>query len=528
LAYGRQDLPEGIMENGRIKDEEAMRRNVMAMFEKANPGPVSVKEVAFILPSRNVFSHIFKFPAYLSLHDAKKAIYFEAENVIPFSIDDLYWDIVLLEKTLVKDNNLEKQKKGDQMLFFAGVQKDIAEEYVHFFEGMGIKPVLFGVHPIALPEALSTEMTLDGQVQFFIEFDAYGTNYSIFKDGVLKYFLSSSEGSELLLSGLAKSLGMKEVNLMDQWRSKVLSPEMLDSMKTFVQKKYRQAKRIVEENESKEDIGIITDVYLTGEFASLPQFLEQLKVEFLQKRVHIGDPKHGILVDDKKFAEQHQKLGGGQVPYSVYLTNAVGIAKQKIFEPEVLNLLPDSIKKDFLKEKIWMGMAVITFLMAIFSVVLVGLMFIKHAQIIGDRDRLFVQKTSVSNLLFGTRYQEVKTMLTSFNSEISQLARVNQSLFSLPTVLEEIMSMVPDEISIYNYSFSDDSLSLNLFGIAKTRDDLLLFGKSLEALPSVAKLDAPLSNYDEKEDISFSIILTFNFSALPAYGGENSGEQVGD
>jgi Tfp pilus assembly PilM family ATPase len=524
LVYGRQNLPDGIVQNGRIIDGEALKQNMITMFEKANPDPISVKEISFVLPSRNVFSHIFKFPAHLSLHDIKKAIYFEAENVIPFSIDDLYWDVTSLERNLAKKDPAEKQTKGDQTVFFAGVQKDIAEEYVHFFEGMGIKPVLFGVHPIVLPEALSTEIDWDGQVQFFIEFDAYGTNYFIFKSGVLKYFLSSSEGSELLLSGIAKSLKMKEVDLMDQWRSGSLKPEILDTLKDFVQKKYHQAKRIVEENESREDIGLITDVYLTGEYASLPQFLEQLKVEFLQKRVHVGDPKRGIVVEDKRFAEQHKKLGGGQVPYSVYLTNAVGVAKQKIFKSGILNLLPDSIKKNFLKEKIWIGMAVVTFVIAMFSVVLGGFMFVKHAQMAGERDRLFVQKTSVSSLLYGTRYQEVKTMLTSFNAEIGQLAKIDQSLFSLPTVLKEVEELVPDKISIYSYSFSDGLLSLNLFGMAKTRDDLLLFGEALETLPFVSKLDAPLSNYDEKEDISFSLVLTFNFSALPLYGGENGGD----
>ena len=119
-------------------------------------------------------------------------------------------------------------------------------------------------------------------------------------------------------------------------------------------------------------------------------------------------------------------------------------------------------------------------------------------------------------------------MLTSFNAEISQAAKINQSLFSFPSVLEEIMDITPKEISIYSYSFSDGLLSLNLFGMADTRDDLLLFGEALESLPFVSGLDAPLSNYDEKEDISFSLVLTFNFSALPFYGTENDGNQIGD
>lgn len=69
-------------------------------------------------------------------------------------------------------------------------------------------------------------------------------------------------------------------------------------------------------------------------------------------------------------------------------------------------------------------------------------------------------------------------------------------------VLEEISKIVPDGVILSSVQVNDDG-KVFIRGNAATRDDVLAFQASLEALPFFTEINAPLSNILKKTDVGF-------------------------
>lgn len=496
LAFNRLELSEGVVVDGRIKDEEQLKLAVTHLLQNANPRPVESSRLALVLPSKHVFTHIFRFPASFSLKDIRKAIIFEVETVIPFAVEDMIWDCYVLKGS-------DSKTQGDsQGVFFSGVPRVVAEEYVHFFESIGIRPRLFATHADALTNALETDLTTENSL--VLELDPYASNYLILKGKVLHYFLSSAEGSQWMEAGL-KTPGDLDFQMQ---------------LTNFIHERALQAQKIIEEQEADEQLGPINQIFLTGEYAHISPFYEDLKTFFPDKKVLVGDPKHQLTVDNRRFWEEYQKHGG-QIPYSVFFVDALGVARQLLFGKSGSNLLPNELKKTFFLEKMQFLMVVGSVVMAALSLMVGSYLLILQGNLAQERNTLAIDKKRIENTLYGIRYQEIKAQLTQFNDEITQLSGIDRTLFSVPEVLNQVTAVFPFGTHLTGYVYDDATLDLKLTGVAGDRDSLVLLEDQLKQLSFVKDVVAPLSNYDEKQNVSFTIDLQLSFSELPRYGSTN-------
>lgn len=509
-AFNRVDLPKGVISSGRIQDSEALKTAVKSMLEKANPEAVDPKKVAFMFPSKHVFTHIFKFPNSFSLKEIRKALVYEVETVVPFSIEEMVWDCAVLERAKGKGKELM------QTVLFAGVPKVVSEEYVQFFEGLGLKPVLFSIHVHAILEALNASITFKNE-SLVIDLDPYSTTYLVLKGSSVQYILGSSDGSERFFADLTEKYSLGP-DWMQLWKKGELKQEFVDEVYKFADEKFAEAKQVLSSNSEDVDFSTVESIYLTGEYASLTGLSERLHAAFPDKHVLVGDPKFAVQVNDHRFFAKHQKEGGS-IPFSVFFLNAIGVAKHYLLKNEGINLLPDPLKKHFFLEKLEHIFLVATFVLTVFMLFISTWLLILQQGLTQTRTILEIQKKRIENTLYGTRYQEVHTALTLFNEEINELSKVDQALFSVPDAFSEIETLVPSGVRITSYSFDDESLSIELTGVADTREHLLDFEKQLEDVAFVDSVLAPLSNYDEKVDVSFSIDLALSFSELPHYDG---------
>lgn len=509
-AFNRVDLPKGVISMGKIQDAEALKTVVRSMLEKANPSPVDPKKVVFMFPSKHVFTHIFKFPNTFSLKEIRKALVYEVETVVPFSIEEMIWDCTVLEK------NIGTGKELTQTVLFAGVPKAISEEYVRFFEDLGLKPVLFSIHVHAILEALNACTNIKNQA-LIIDLDPYSTTYLVLKNGKLKYILGSSDGSERFFAELTERFALGS-NWMELWKKGELKPEFTSEVNGFADQKFIEAKQVLDNNSVDPDFASVDSVYLTGEYASLTGLSDRLQAVFPDKRVLVGDPKHSVKVDDQRFLAKHQKEGGS-IPFSVFFLNAIGVGKNFLLGREGINLLPETLKKNVFFEKLEHLFLIITFLLTLFMLGVSTWLLVQQQGLTQSRTVYEIQKARIENTLYGTRYQEIHSALTLFNTEINELSKVDQALFSVPDTFSALMDLVPPGVSITSYSYEDATLTIKLTGIADKRETLLGLEKSFEELDFVESVLAPLSNYDEKVNVSFSIELTLSFSDLPHYDG---------
>ena len=99
-------------------------------------------------------------------------------------------------------------------------------------------------------------------------------------------------------------------------------------------------------------------------------------------------------------------------------------------------------------------------------------------------------------------------------ANLERRAHLVQSKLSIPTVIEPtayveiIKSMAPNGIILDRFD-SQETKSLEVFGIAQTREGLQSFIKEVEANENVASVDSPVSNFVKSKNSIFRIKILF-------------------
>ena len=109
--------------------------------------------------------------------------------------------------------------------------------------------------------------------------------------------------------------------------------------------------------------------------------------------------------------------------------------------------------------------------------------------------------------------KENSLQISNLDNQIALLEKAQNNKYSVSEKIinEIILKKIPD-IKINGISYDRNSIggegSVNIRGIAKSREKLLLFRKVLEEDPLFKKVDLPISNFVKGSNISFNLTLT--------------------
>ena len=503
-SFNRVAIPPNVIKDGEILNKEELKNILSSFLESANPQAIKGKKVICSFPSRKVFTHIFELPADLTEKELEKAIPFEAETVIPFSIQDVYWDI----RVLHSEDKLKKH--ATQKVLFACVPKVTADSYVDLLTSMGLLPFAFTIPSECAEYGLQKQLSM-APTALVIDVGSLVTTFSLFENGVLKDCYSSLEGGRSLVTELAKKYQIPEASILEQKERNCLDKVLWPEIENFVRKTLKDGVDFLGKR-------LISDVFITGEFLNLPNFYEDTKKFFTNQRISFGDPRIGMEIDSNKFLPLDKK--DGFVPYSIYFTQAFGLAL-KGANPKAadgINLLPEQLRASFISKKVSLSMSVVSILLTLLTLGSATFITMKNQELGYKRLSTEMEKNSLQQLIFGTRYQDIKKAITQFNDEVSSLGKIQSALFSIPSLLSGVSDLMPKGIKISSLTYLDSDLSVEFSGVANNRDTLLAAQKKLEEASFVEELIAPRSNFDEKTDISFFLKIKLKFNELKKYG----------
>ncbi len=510
-AYSRVLIPPSVIVNGEIKKEEELKELITALFQHANPHPILEKEIVVVFPSTLVFNHIFTFPANFTEDEIRKAIPFEAETVIPFAITDMYWDFIMLDAP-----PLEKGKPHS--VLFSAIERKTADRYRGVLESMGLTPYFFGVEAESLHYAL-LKQTGNTKSSLIVDINTLSTNYLLIKNNVITDYFSSNEGGQYLVQMLSEKYQIQRESVIADIEKESLDEKYLPTITAFLEEKYRVAQKIIDANEKKHPGLVVDNIFLTGEFLDIPNYMETAKRFFPSKDIEVGDPRSNLTIRAENFTMPNaQKDISAQ--YYVFFVHSIGIVAKALLAKahEGINLLPDQLKRNFHDKKIKLLAAFFAIGLTAVSLVVATLFMHRYILLNYERHSLEIQKASVTQVLYGTRYQEIRDQIVSFNKEVDELSTIDNSLFSVPLVLNKIQAIMPVGIKITGVTYADESLTVELNGVAHTREDLLKAHRDLQNAEFIEEVITPVSSYDEKYDASFSIRLKLKFTNLPRYG----------
>lgn len=507
-AYNRMPLPEGLIVNGEIRDEANLIEALRPLFLKSNPKIGRIKKASLVLPSRLTFVHIFNFPSDFSIKEIQKALPLQAETIIPFSIEDVYWDF-----SVTKSAN-----QNEQRVIFAAVSKEQADRYARVVQSLGVTPFLFGIELDALASALTAHLQ-GTELKLVIDLNALTSNFLLMQGSAPVYFFSSNEGMHYLFNELKNGFKINDAASIETWDQLLEKKTSQVIVQKFLEKRFRQGQKIIDQEVQALGLEAVSSVILTGEFSTLTGSLERAQTFFRGLSIEAGDPKHILTVDESRFIKRDEDFKDNKL-YSVFFTHVIGVAQRALTYKDTtsVNLLPSSLRARVRNQKLSFMVISFVIVMALINLSVSGYFIYLNQVLNYNRHSLEVQKVNVERKLFGTRYQEIQTALTAFNQEVSTLTSIDSALFSVPATLDQILALMPEGVEVTQLSFEDANLTLELEGVASNREVLFELQKNLEDSPLISEAVLPISNYDQKANISFHLSLTLQFTQLPDYG----------
>lgn len=180
-----------------------------------------------------------------------------------------------------------------------------------------------------------------------------------------------------------------------------------------------------------------------------------------------------------------------------------------------MNLLPDARKKVLMHlYALRLGVVAAWLLtgVLIVTVVLMIPAYLYFHQAVQTRT---AELAGLGEELAGSEEQQVSTRVKTLNDNAAYLTQA-ASRVSASGAIRVIASTPRNNIRITGMSFSAGAAgkpsTMNLSGVATTREALRTYVASLKALPYITTVDLPISAYAKETNIEFSIALTGTFT----------------
>ncbi len=171
VNLGSATLPEGAVDDGTLNDAEIVGKTIAELFKNLK---IRKKKVGFSISGYSVIVKKVNLNV-MSDKDLEEHILSEAEQYIPFDIDDVYLDFQDLK------TNDEGLDRTDVMLVAA--KKEIVDDYLEMLEELNLKPVIVDVDGFALENTYEYNYPKDENVAL-VDIGASKMNINIISNGI--------------------------------------------------------------------------------------------------------------------------------------------------------------------------------------------------------------------------------------------------------------------------------------------------------------------------------------------------------
>jgi type IV pilus assembly protein PilM len=219
--YIIQPLPKDAVSDGNIANMDQVAETVRTAWKNLG---TRVKNVALALPSSAVITKKILAPASLKGVDLENQIETEANQVIPFSLDEVNLDFQVLGPS--------PSSQDDVQVLLAAARKEKVEDRVAAVEAAGLKALIMDVESFATQTAFEQMAHLlpnsgEGQTVAIIDIGAQNMHINIFNNGELVYLREHGFGGSQLNNEIARRYGMTTEEAENAKRKGTL-PESFD------------------------------------------------------------------------------------------------------------------------------------------------------------------------------------------------------------------------------------------------------------------------------------------------------------
>lgn len=231
-ACAQVRLPHGAVSEGSVANIEAVAQAVGDVLNRAGS---KRRRVALAVSGSQIISRQIDMPAEFSDVDIEQQITLESDQYIPYPLDDVYFDFVVLGP------NARNPETSDVLLIVA--RNEVIYKRLETLTVAGLAAAIVDVEAYALESAfplIAPQMpqTARTGITAMIDIGATSTTLNVLQGGVTLFTREQSFGGEQLLQQIQEQYGLghpeasaalREGSFPEDWRSTIIEP-FLDSL----------------------------------------------------------------------------------------------------------------------------------------------------------------------------------------------------------------------------------------------------------------------------------------------------------
>ncbi|PIQ78979.1 MAG: hypothetical protein COV79_04685 [Parcubacteria group bacterium CG11_big_fil_rev_8_21_14_0_20_41_14] len=166
-----------------------------------------------------------------------------------------------------------------------------------------------------------------------------------------------------------------------------------------------------------------------------------------------------------------------------------------------LNLIPLAFKKNLDRERMFLLLhgiiGLIVVIIAFNTIMLTTARFVLISHYNKLKNNTYLVNSGLIN---------IQNDVVNINKKISDAEKIQSDFTKLSHLISDAQNLIPNGI-IVDFMYIDMKESaLRFSGVSNSRETLLQFKNNLETASFIKKLDSPLSNFLDKEDINFRFL----------------------
>lgn len=500
-AYNRVLLPKGAIVDGEILQPDVLRSALKTLMEGVRPAKFS-RTAVVTLPEAKVYLHTFEFPAAMSEAQVHSAIPYEVEGVLPVKLQDM-------ETTLLFHRSRDRTT---QHVLFAAVPRRLAEEYQALLRSAGVEAVAFDTESASLARSL---VGARDEPVLLADIGGRRTTLIVVERGVVHGAVNLPIGGDTITEAIARVIG-GDAEAAEYTKETVgvgegSSPPVRSATEEALRPVLQEMKQLLRSHEAHSGRAVKT-IVLAGGSALLPG-LDRWIAETTEREVQVGDPfaMPAIHFPLKLTDADVEWLQRGRL----FFASSVGLAMRgSRFDPSRagLNLLPTAIRRRYILWRDNLALTLVSLLAAAVCTVLLALLGaeVLHAQFAGKKIRIEVEPIRAS--LTGERFMTSIAEAAVVNREVDVVGSFSAQVVDVLPTLRRVRAALSQSVRLFDVSLeapagSPAALTVNLRGIAATREDFLAYERKVRSLEGVLSVDSPLENLDRPTTVPFSLVL---------------------
>jgi type IV pilus assembly protein PilM len=408
-----------------------------ALREMLNELQIKHGRVNYAVSAQSVFARFVKLPA-MEEEKVEKIISFEAQQNVPFPIDEVVWDYQ------VTGGGLDQQVQ----VVLVAIKRDLLDEVNNAVEGTGLRTQVVDVAPMALYNAFRYNYGDLGGSSLLIDIGARTTNLLFIEPGKI-FSRSVAMGGSSITAAVAKEfdepIGAAELRKKrDAFVSlggpyaEPSNPEIARTSKivrSMMTRLHGEIMRSISHYRIQQQGRALERVFLAGRSAGMP-YMREFFSEKLGLPIEFFNPLRNVAAAES--AHVHEVAQSAHL-----LGELVGLALRSVGScPMELNLLPESVvrRKDLERRRPFFVMAAACFLLALLGW---SAYFARAAQVTRQSSQRLQEKINIMRQV-EARFDKLKKDASSLDAVATPLISAINDRSFWPQILQDLNARLPD------------------------------------------------------------------------------------